>query len=254
MKTLKKGSVLLVALLLIMSFAYAQSEQPSMFVVHTDNVKFDKMAKYEELSKQLKDACEKHNVEGTNWTAITVEDGRYVYVSPITSMADLDNSPLGNLGKKMGNDNLSNMLAEMDQCYDSHYDYVIHHSADLSYLPKGYSTEGKSTREYHFLYYSPKNAAAMKEAMAGIKNVYKTKGIKNGYNVYHSGFGSEEAYYMVEVAGEDTTSIAMGGKANSEILGDEGKAALFGIIQLASRYDQVNGEFREDLSYYPSND
>ncbi|NNE32162.1 MAG: hypothetical protein HKN40_07315, partial [Winogradskyella sp.] len=82
---------------------------------------------------------------------------------------------------------------------------------------------------------------------------YKTKGIKNGYNVYKSGFGSDEAYYMVEVAGEDFVSIASDGKANSETLGDDGKAALFELIQLASRYDQVNGEIREDLSYYPSN-
>ena len=252
MKNFKKALVLVFSMLLAFQFLNAQNEQPTMYVVHTDHVKFNKIPQYEEVSKQMHDELVKHNSKAT-YTTISVEDGRYVYVSPIENMADLDKNPMMETIEKMGKENANRMFAKMNECYDTHYDYILHHMPELSYMPEGYSTENKNAREYHFLYYPPKNADAMEKAMANVKKMFKEKGIKNGYNVFHSGFGANENYYMVEVAGEDTASIVMGGKENNEIMGEEGNAAMFGVISLASKYDQVNADIRPELSYTPTN-
>ena len=37
---------------------------------------------------------------------------------------------------------------------------------------------------------------AMKEAMTKVKEMFEAKGVKNGYEVYHSGFGSDGPYYQ----------------------------------------------------------
>ena len=240
-------------LLFAFNLANAQDEQPTMFVVHTDNVNFDMMPKYEQLAKQLKENCEKYNVQGVNWTAISIEDGRYVYVSPIKNMAELDKNPMAGLAEKMGKDAMGKMFNEMDDCYDSHSNAVVHFKPELSYIPEGYNDEGKNHREYHFLYYSPKNAKEMKEGMAKVKEMFKTKGVKNGYSVYHSGFGSEGSYYMVSISGKDDLDIAQGGKENDELLGDDkAKQHFMNVIRLTTKYDQVEGDIRPDLSYSPS--
>lgn len=252
MKTLKRGFLILCTIVLTFNFVSAQ-DAPTMFAVHTDNVKFEMIPQYEEQAKSLKDNCVKHSIKDVNWTAISVEDGRYVYVTPIKNMADLDKNPMGNLAEKMGEDEMSKMFEKMDDCYDSHSDSVIHRIAELSYAPEGYSTEGKNHREYHFIYYAPKDGKAMREAMKNVKALFESKNIKNGYDIYHSGFGSEESYFMVSVAGKDDLEIAQGGLANRDAMGDEGQATMFNVIKLATRYDQVEADVRPDLSYNPSN-
>ncbi|WP_298901553.1 hypothetical protein [uncultured Psychroserpens sp.] len=251
MKTLKRGLIILISVVFAANISYAQ-DAPTMFVVHTDNVKFEKIPQYEQAAKSLKDNCVKHDIKGVNWTTISVEDGRYVYVSPIENMADLDKNPMAPLFEKMGEEAAGKLFNDMDQCYDSHNNSIIHYNAELSYTPEGYSTEGKNHREYHFLYYPPKNAKAMKEAMAKVKALFESKGIKNGYSIYHSGFGSPESYYMVSIAGKDDVAIAMGGKENDEIFGDDKGDTFFNVIKLTSKYDQVEGDIRPDLSYTPT--
>lgn len=251
MKILKKGILILVVIVFAINISHSQ-DAPTMFVVHTDNVKFEKIPEYEQASKSLKENCEKHAIADLTYTAISVEDGRYVYVSPIENMAELDKNPMGALFEKMGKEAAGKLFSDMDQCYDSHGNAVIHHLPKLSYRPDAYTTEGKNFREYHFLYYSPKNGKALEEAIMKIKELFQSKGVKNGYDVYHSGFGSEESYYMVSVAGEDNMDIAMIGKENDKLLGEERGPTFFNMIKLTSRYDQVEGQIRPDLSYYPA--
>lgn len=254
MKIFKKGMLALMTVVFAFNFSNAQDEQPTMFAVHTDNVKFNMMAKYEQMAKLLKDSCEEYKVKGANWTTISVEDGRYVHVTPIKSMADLDKNPMGNLGEKMDSEKMSEMFDEMNDCYDSHSDAIVYYLPALSYIPEGYSTEGKNHREYHFLYYAPKDGKEMREAMTKVKEMFKTKGVKNGYEVYHSGFGSEESYFMVAIAGEDDLAIAQGGKENDELLGDDKDAVFYKVISLTTKYDQVEGTVRPDLSYSSSDE
>ena len=252
MKTLKKTMVLSTLLVFLMNLSFAQDKQPTMFSVHTDNVKFNKMMQYEEAAKEMKDNCVKYNVQGASWTAISIEDGRYVYVTPINNMADLDKNAMGDLFEKMDKEAASAMFEKMDECYDSHSNHVVYYSDTLSYYPTSAgSDEGKNHREYHFLYYTPSNGKAMNEAMKGVKTLFESKNISNSYSVYHSGFGSEESYYMVSIAAKDDLEVAQYGQANDKILGDEGKAAFFKVISLTSRYNQVEGQIRPDLSYTP---
>ncbi|WP_299229391.1 hypothetical protein [uncultured Psychroserpens sp.] len=250
MKSVKQLFVLLFVVTLTFNLTYAQDDQPKMFIVHTDNVNFDMMQQYEEMSQKMKAMFVKHNVQDMSWTTVSIEDGRYVHVSPIENMADLDKNPMAAVFEKEG-DEVQKMFEKMDECYDSHSNSIVHYVSDLSYNPEGYSTKDMNDREYHFLYYSPKNGKAIQEAMKKVKALFTEKGVKNGYSVFHSGFGSEESYYMVSVAGKDAVHIAMTGKENDEALGDERKAVFFNLIQLTSRYDQVNGQIRPDLSYYP---
>lgn len=251
MKLLKQIFKLFILVLITSSFAFAQDEQPPMYVVHTDYVNFDKMSQYEQVAKELKDNCVKHNIQDVDWLAVSTEDARYMYVSEIKSMAELDKNPMASLYEKMGKEASGAMLDKMDECYDKHGNEIVHYIPELSYNPEGYSRDGMNFREYHFLYYHPKNGKALGDAMEKIKKMFEDKGVKNGYNVYHSGFGSDESFFMVAVAGKNRLHVAQTGEENDALLGEERKAVFFEMIQLASRYDQVNGELRPDLSYTP---
>ena len=252
MKTSKPIVVLAISLLISIHFAFAQENQPTMYTVHTDHVKFDKMMQYEKAAKELNANFVKHNIQDVSWTAIGIEDGRYVYVSPIENMAELDKNIMAPLFEKMGEEAAGKLFDRMDECYDSHSDNIAYYLPELSYNPvSNASNEGKNYREYHFLYYPPRHRKAMKEAMKKVKAMFETKGIKNAYNVYHSGFGDEESYYMVSLSAADAMEIEMNSKNNDEVLGEEGQAVFYSVISLTSRYDRVAARIRPDLSYYP---
>ncbi|AXT20176.1 hypothetical protein D7030_03415 [Flavobacteriaceae bacterium AU392] len=252
MKILKTGFLTLVLLVFSFSIIQAQDTQPTMFAVHTDNVHFSMAPQYEQVMKELLDNFTKYNIQDVSWTSISVEDGRYVHVGPINSMADLDKNPMGTLFENMGTEAATQLFNKMDECYDSHTDNVVHYIPELSFNPESAeSIEDKNHREYHFLYYAPKNEAAITEAMKAVKALFEAKGIKNGYSIYKSGFGSPESYYMVSVAAKDGVEMAQTGKANNEAFGEEGDATFFNVIKLTTRYDQVEGTIRPDLSYTP---
>lgn len=250
---MKKCKILMSIILafLFVPVLLAQEDQPTMFVVHQDNVKFEMMPQYEAAAKELVELCKKNNIQ-MPWTTISVEDGRYIHVSPIKSMADLDKNPLASLDEKVGKEAMAKLWAKYDECYDSHRNEIAHYIPELSYNPEGVSNEGKNFREYHFLYFAPKNGKKMKEAMKAVKEMFKAKGSKAAYNVYSSGFGSPESYYMVSIAGENQAETAKNGMENDKLLGDERKAVFFNVIKLASKYDQVLGNIRPDLSYAPA--
>lgn len=246
--------ILLMAVITTYSANTQENKAPTMYVIHTDNVSFDMIPKYEKLSMEFKSLCEDHNVKDMNWMAISVEDGRYVYVTPIENMAELDKATMANLGKKVGEEKLNKLFSDMDTCYDSHRDEIIYFMEDLSYIPKDYNTNGKNEREYHFLYYRPKHYKAMYSAMENVKNMFKDKGVTNGYEVYHSGFGSDESYFMVSIAGTSVMDIAKEGEENDKLLGEDKDPAFWEVIKLASKYDQVEATVRPDLSYFPKQD
>lgn len=254
MKNFKKGVYFQLVALFVTCSIWAQDNQPTMFTVHTDNVKFNKIMQYEEAAKELKSNFEKHNINDVSWTALSIEDGRYVYVSAIENMAELDKNIMAGLYEKMGEKAADAMFEKMDECYDSHSNSIVHYLPKMSYHPESEgSMEGKNHREYHFLYYAPKNAKAMKEGMMEIHDMFKNRNIKNGYSVYHSGFGSPESYYMVSISAKDGLEIAQNGKLNDETFTEEDQAKFFEVIQLTTRYDKVEGRLRPDLSYYPKN-
>ena len=251
MKTIKSGLFFYVFVLFAFFNVTAQDSQPTMFTTHTDNVNFDKIMEYEGIIKELNENLVKHNVKGTSWTAINLIDGRYIYASPISNMADLDKNPMADLFEKMGKEAAGKLFERMNECYDSHSDAVIHHIPELSYMPEGYSTDGKNYREYHIMYYSPKNSKALGDAMESVKELFESKGIKNGFNMYHSGFGSEQGYYMVSIAAEDQMDLAKSGQENDAAFGPEGQAVFYEVIKLTSDYEKIEGRVRPDLSYSP---
>ncbi len=56
---------------------------------------------------------------------------------------------------------------------------------------------------------------------------------------------------MVSIAAKGELEIAQNGKINDEAFGAEKDAVFFKVISLTSRYDQVEGTIRPDLSYSP---
>ena len=115
MKTIKL-SVLVALMLMGMGISTAQEEQKEekrfqMFSVHEDRVIPSKVMEYEKTAKMLADKFREHNISGGDYLTTSTDNFRYLYVSPIEKMADLDENPgMAQLSEKMGQEAFGEMI------------------------------------------------------------------------------------------------------------------------------------------------
>lgn len=247
MKTIK--TTLLLAFFLCFTCNALQAQK--MYQVHQDNVKPSMMMEYEKISKDFKAACVEHNLQA-QWLTVTMDDFRYLFVTPIENFAELDKEPFADMAKAMG-DKFGDLFERFNKCYDSHGDYIILLDEELSYMPEGISQtqEGQDYRDYYFIHYTPQNGKKIKEGMKAVKDMFATKGSKNYYRIYKTGFGSPSSYYLVASSSKDAIDSATKQKANQDVLGPDRYETFNKVMNYASKMEEVTGKIRRDLSYSP---
>lgn len=257
MKATKFIIIILMALIAMPSFVKAQeTNKLKSYWVHEDVVKPSMVAAYESICGDLISNMKKHKIQGWNSIVTNTRDNRYLWVSPIDGMADIDDfNVFKTLSEKMGAEKVGALFDKMDKCYDIEQNYVIHLDEDLSYMPDGITQtpEGLNYRQFHYYRYTPANEATVKKNAANIKKLFKEKGSKLYYRVYKSGFGNRGAYYMVAIAAEDAADYDNKVKANNELLGDEWMNAYMGFMSNLDKYEVFEGMMRPDMAYSPSN-
>ena len=249
-----KIPVLLVLALLFVSSIWAQEKKTQAYWVHQDNVNLSKTLAYEAAAKELTALLKENNIQDENWLASSTSDGRYMYVTPINNMADLDKPLFKSLTDKIGKEKLYILFDKMDKCYNSHTNYIIHLDKELSYMPNGITLtpEGENFREFHFLHFTPGNAAEVKKQMKAVRALFANKESKVYYRVYRTGFGAPNDYYMVAVAAKDPIDMAQRGADNDKLLGEEGNKTFGTLFNNLSKYEKVEGRIRSELGYSPS--
>lgn len=250
MKTIKTTLLLV----LFLSFSITKAQQ--MFQIHQDNVKPSMLMEYEKIAKEFNEAAVEHNLQ-TSWFTAMSNDFKYFYITPIESFAELDERPMADMAKAMG-DKFGDMFNRFDKCYDSHGSYIIMRDDALSYTPEGASEDAEegNYRKWFYMYYTPENAKKVREGMKAVKEFYKSKNSKQDYRIYRNGFGQMENYYMVSISAKDEIDYAQRGKANEEALGsfEERWEEFSKIMNNISRMEEYSGEMRPDLSYAPKED
>ncbi len=248
MRTLKATLIILIFVLLAPISATSQK----MYRIHEDVVKPSHIMEYETVVKELLGMMKTHNVQDTKWITAVTNNSRYMFVAPIENYGVLDKPNfVSALIEKEGREKILELFNRMDKCYDIELDYIITLNEELTYMPEGITQtpEGENYREFHFVYVSPGNRSVVKEKMKAIKELYKTKGSKTYYRVYNSGFGTDGEYYMVAIAAKDQEHMVQKGKANEELLGEDGKNAMWAMYSNVLRYEKVEADMRPDLAY-----
>lgn len=253
MKTLKTTLLIAAMFLLLPNMTLAQESKNQAFYVHEDQVKPSMLQEYNKISKEFADICKKHNLQDVSWNVAETNTGRYLNISPIENMADLDKNVFAPLAEKMGEEAFGKLFKRFNKCYDKHGDYITYLNTELTYMPEGISTttEGQNFRKWHFLYVAPENIQNLKGKLKEIKALYAKKGSKEYYRIYHNGFGNMGDYYVAVISAKDAEDYAKKSKENDALLGEEGKKLFGEMMKYVLEYKTETGEMRPDLAYTP---
>ena len=249
MKTIKNTILLTFILCLTLYTTQAQK----LYQVHHDNVNPSMLGEYERVARNFHEACVSHNLQA-EWLTVMMDNFTYLYVTPIENFAELDKRPMADMAKAMGDD-FGKMFQDFDKCYDSHGTYMIMLDENLTYMPEGIdqSTDGQDYRNFYYIYFTPQNEKALRDALKEVKQMFSDKGSKNYYRIYRTGFGVMDSYYMVAMSSKDAIDAAQKNKANEDLLGPERYETFNKVLAAASKMEEVTGQIRRDLSYSPKN-
>jgi hypothetical protein len=255
MKTLKVIALLFAIVVLQTTNLFSQNTNQA-FWVHEDQVKPSMQKEYEAVTKDFIAACKEHNLKDANWATASIDDGKYLSISPIDSMADFDKNPMAPLAEKMGEENFRAIFDRFNECYDTHRDYVVHLIDGLSYMPNGLTTNtvGEDYRKWHFFHATPKNLTSLRDKIKEIKALYEKKGAKQHYRIYRSGFGSNGDYYLAVISAKDAQSYAKTSAETDELLGEEGEKVFDEMMKYVHKYESKTGRMRPDLAYTATTD
>jgi len=246
MKNLKKLFLTSLTFCLLTSLSFAQQ----MFIVFQDNVKPSKAVEYENAVKALNEAAAEHEVD-IEWYAASQDDFTYYYISPIENMAELDKKPMKEMAEAMG-DKFKEMMNNWDKCTTASGAYIMYKVDDLSYpAPEGTDTSDQNYRAWYELHYHSMNQEKLEEGMKAVKAMFEEKGSTEYYNVYHTGFGTMENYYLVSVAAKDGIDSETRAEANQEVLGPDRYETFSKVMAYVDEWVEHRGRIRPDLSYIP---
>lgn len=244
--------------LLLISFMgiQAQEEQDmQMFLVHEDRTKPAMAQKHEAIDKELIVAMKKNEIQDVSWITLVTEDFRYLYISPIEKMADLDEDLFAGLSQKMGQRETDKIFDKYKGTYDEHGDYIIILDKNLSYQPGGINTTpvGKNYRHVTVYHYTPENAGKAEDLAKRFLDLYTKINSTLDYRLYRSGFGLMGPSFWVATAAESPEDFERRREDNRERLGKEGETLFNQLSQTVSKIEIIRGYIRPDLGYQPRN-
>lgn len=232
----------------------AQDENKSQaYWIHEDPVYPAMVLDYEETCKDLVLNCNKYNIQEANWVTISTDDLKYYFISAIEKMGDLDKSRFANLQENMDIDDFNKIFDTFDNCYDTHYDYIIHLDHELSYKPDGnhLSQGDMSYRKMEYYYITPQNFNNAIEILKEFKTLYSNKNSKEHYSIFRSGFGSEGDYIMVLFSAKSAEDFERVREESNKSFGPERDVLYKNLLKITNRVETLNGFYRLDLSYIP---
>lgn len=237
--------------LLMTAGIWAQEVKNQAFWIHEDRVKPSMMAEYEKVSKDFVETCKKYALKDVEWATASMDDGTYLYISPIQSMADIEKNSFEPLKEAMGDEEFSKIFKDFDKCYDAHGDYVTVLDSELSYMPEGLVTDtpGKNYRVWHRLDVTPSNIQNIQGKMKELKSLFANKGSKMYYRIYRSGFGNVGNYYVAVISAKDAQDYDRMSEENDQLLGEEGQKLFQEMFNYVDKYSVKRGGMRQDLAY-----
>ncbi len=238
-------------LLCFSSNLVAQEMKSQKFVVHEDVVLPNKMMEYEKASKSFVETLSKHAGTEAQFMALSTDDMRYIFISPIENMAALDKSPFAKMDAALGKDAAKEVWSSWDGLFETHKDYIINLSTDLSYNSGAIMEDGINYRHMVYYYLYPDKEAEAKTVAKEWKALYAAKKVPYGYRIYTGGMGTEPMIMVTRWAKDASTFHAQNSET-LEMLGDEAGALYQRTLALTKKIETVDGQMRPELSFMPA--
>lgn len=235
--------------------AMAGESKDQMLAVKVVKVNPAKMAAYEKAVKHAMALYKEHKLDVPAIWVSQAEDMSYHYVIPIRNHGDIDRiwKVFGDFRKTIGKEGIAEMESAFEGTVESSSMYVTKYMGDLSYMPEGFEARSQDWGYFEMMVWYV-NADHYKEAMAlaaDYRDLYKAKGITDGYGIYVDYIGTDLPVMNVMNWAKNPGHMLELEKAHKQALGDDVLPLHERFLSMTRKVEMVRGNFRPELSYLP---
>jgi hypothetical protein len=227
----------------------AQETKSQKFVVHEDVVIPSKVAAYEAATKKFAATMSEHNATDAAFLTVSLDDMRYLYVSAIDNLAALDNNPFEKVVEAMGEEGFADMMSGYHDTFETHKNYVINLSHELSYNSGEILMEGVNYRNFTYYFVDPDKWQEAKAIAKEWTERHAAANAPHGYRIYTGGIGTEPMIMVVQWA-KNAQEYHANQAANQSALGDV-EDLQNRTMAITRKMESYDGMIRPDLSYQP---
>jgi hypothetical protein len=228
---------------------FAQTEEPAseLYVFWDEVVHPSKVAQYEESGKQMVSMFKDFPYK---WSATSTDDLHYFYGIPVKDLADAEAmfKAFEEADKKLGD-----KTKELNQSFlgttESMRIQMWRLNHELSYVPENprvNENEVKFLRITYF-YYDVGTEDKVVPIVKKFKELYRSKNIPDGYNVWVGGMGTDGPVHCVVMGAKGAADYYSEAAKINELLGDEGEALWNEFMTVVKRIEPKNGYARPEL-------
>lgn len=237
--------------LMVTNLSAQEKKKSQKFVVHEDLVIPSKAMEYEKASKAFVKTLQEHAGPEAHFMAMSTDDMRYVFIAPIDNMAQLDKNPFASMDETLGKEGSAKVWASWDGMFETHKDYIITLSHELSYNSGEIMEEGINYRSMSYYYLYPDKVKESKALAKEWKELYTSKNIPQGYRIYYGGMGTEP-YMMVVQWAKSAQEYETQRAATLEALGEDAQDLWGRTLSVIKKMEKVSGQMRPELSFTSS--
>jgi len=251
------GAAIIFAALVTGSLAAAQTAQPQWSVMHQEFVRPSMLMKYEDTSKEFIAAVRQHHDASPvfNFTGIAGDDLVYTYVTPISSMSDVEaiTSGFGKLAQAVGEAKWGDLMVRNGQTIDSMRDSILMEDPSLSYTPAQPRLKPEEEQYLHVdLYYVQPGREAEADAVAkDFVELYRKKNLPDRYRLFKVVMGWDTPLIIVTTPAKSAADYEARNAQTKQAIGAEGMALFQRAFALTRRFEMHGGWIRPDLSLEP---
>ncbi len=249
------GLALLVNLWALILFAQDGESKGQLLWVHADVVTPSKVAQYEAAVKELVAQFAMHKF-AVPFQTYMQDDFHYIYVSPLDNFSSLDNleKAVAEFNKKQGKEKSEELDKRFAGTFEHHQTFVSRHMTDLSYDPAQprIKIEEAGFRHWEYYYIEAGKEKEVREIAKAYLELFKSKNIPDGYNLFMREMGSEMPLVVVVTWGKNAPDYSSETEKIDAMLGEEGKALAARAMAITRKFEQKDGWARPDLSYMPT--
>ena len=250
------GAAALLAAGLVPMALGAQQPQRAFLLVYEDHVKPSMAESYEastkDMLKALTDA--KASTPSFEMMAFMYDDFTYCYLTPLKDFGALDGmeSDWMKVAEKVGKERWKQIMASNAPAVESYSELVAEHLPAISYAPAEPRLKESEMPYFvdYYYYVLPGKEAEFKALGKQFADLYRSKGVTNGWNVYQCLLGENLPFFIVGHDAKDPADFAAWDQKDTAALGEEGKALFAKVLSLCRKIESRPGWWRPDLSYH----
>ena len=244
----------LAALLLPAGAAAQEDDQPQMYFVHQEIVKPSMISQYEAAAadwvKMLQSSAAAR--EKITYSAFSGPQAGFVYVVPVDGFADFADfgEAFESVAEALG-ERWDEVSGRSDAAVDHFESGFYIHRPNMSYEPENPRLGEDEARMVHwdFWYALPGKTEELEAVAKEFVELYSSKGIDTGWNVYEAISGGELPLYVVAVVARDEADFYANEARLNELTGEEGQELGTKALKFARRVDPMIVWMRPDLSF-----